>query len=129
MASLSLPLALMGTVGLMYIWNINFNNITMLAMVIAIGMLVDNSVVISENYARLRMDGLPNKEAALKAVHQFWIPLTATILTTIVAFLPMLVTKGIMGQFIRWIPIMVSVALTMSVLESFLLLPHVYNLR
>ena len=123
MASLSLPLALMGTVGLMYIWNINFNNITMLAMVIAIGMLVDNSVVISENYARLRMDGLPNKEAALKAVHQFWIPLTATILTTIVAFLPMLVTKGIMGQFIRWIPIMVSVALTMSVLESFLLLP------
>ncbi|MCB9026286.1 MAG: efflux RND transporter permease subunit [Bdellovibrionaceae bacterium] len=123
MASLSLPLALMGTLGLMYIWDINFNNITMLAMVIAIGMLVDNSVVISENYARLRMEGLDNKPAALKAVHQFWIPLTATVLTTIVAFLPMLVTKGIMGQFIKWIPIMVSVALSMSLIEGFLLLP------
>ncbi|MCB0356469.1 MAG: efflux RND transporter permease subunit, partial [Bdellovibrionales bacterium] len=105
------------------IWDINFNNITMLAMVIAIGMLVDNSVVISENYARLRMEGLNNKQAALRAVEQFWVPLTATVLTTIVAFLPMLVTKGIMGQFIKWIPIMVTVALSMSLVESFLLLP------
>ena len=123
MASLSLPLALMGTVGFMYMWDINFNNITMLALIIAIGMLVDNSVLISENYARLRMEGISNQEAVLKAVHQFWIPLTATVLTTVVAFLPMLVTKGIMGQFIKWIPIMVSLALTMSLFEGFLLLP------
>ncbi|MCB0342967.1 MAG: efflux RND transporter permease subunit [Pseudobdellovibrionaceae bacterium] len=123
MASLSLPLAIFGTLGMMPLMGVNFNNITMLALVIAIGMLVDNSVVISENYARLRLDGLNRRDASLKAVYQFWLPLAATVATTILAFLPMLVTKGIMGQFIRWIPIMVTVALTMSLLEAYFLLP------
>lgn len=121
--SLSLPIALLGTVGLMPSMGVTFNTITMLALVIAIGMLVDNSVVISENYARLREEGLEIKEAALKAAHQFWVPLTATVLTTVSAFLPMLVTKGVMGQFIKWIPIIVSLALMMSLFESFFLLP------
>ena len=62
MASLSLPLAIFGTLGMMPLMGVNFNNITMLALVIAIGMLVDNSVVISENYARLRLDGLNRRD-------------------------------------------------------------------
>lgn len=123
MASLSLPFAVLGSLALMPSMGVNFNNITMLALIIAIGMLVDNSVVISENYARLRLDGLDRKKAAFKAAHQFWIPLTATVFTTIAAFLPMLVTKGIMGEFIKWIPIMVTIALMMSLIEAFLLLP------
>lgn len=123
LASLSLPIAILGILSAMYMFNINFNNITLLAMVIAIGMLVDNSVVISENYARLRTEGMEQKEAAFKAAYQFWVPLTATVLTTIVAFLPMLVTKGIMGEFIKWIPIVVTISLTISLFESFFLLP------
>ena len=121
--ALSLPLAVLGALALMPIMGVNFNNITMLALVISIGMLVDNSVVVSENYARLRGNGLPRKKAALKAVHQFWLPLSATVMTTIAAFLPMIATKGVMGQFIRWIPIMVSIALVMSLFEGFILLP------
>ncbi|MAF89870.1 MAG: hypothetical protein CL674_01255 [Bdellovibrionaceae bacterium] len=121
--ALSLPIALLGTIGLMPGMGVTFNTISMMALVIAIGMLVDNSVVISENYARLREEGLEIKEAALKAAHQFWVPLTATVLTTIAAFLPMLVTKGVMGQFIKWIPIIVTLSLSMSLLESFFLLP------
>jgi multidrug efflux pump subunit AcrB len=121
--SLSLPIAILGTMALLPIMGANFNNITMLGLVISIGMLVDNSIVISENYARLRQGGMSPKEAALHAVYQFWLPLFATVLTTIGTFLPMLVTKGIMGQFIRWIPIVVTAALTMSLIESFILLP------
>jgi multidrug efflux pump subunit AcrB len=123
MASLSLPFAILGSLALMPIMGVNFNNITMLALIIAIGMLVDNAVVISENYARLRLEGLDRQKAAFKAAHQFWLPLTATVLTTVAAFLPMLVTKGVMGQFIKWIPIMVTIALLMSLVEAFLLLP------
>lgn len=123
MTSLSLPLCILGTLGLMPVLGANFNTITMLALVIAIGMLVDNSIVISENYARLRQEGWNAREAAVHAAYQFWLPLTATVLTTIAAFLPMLVTKGIMGQFIRWIPIVVTAALTMSLFEGFFLLP------
>lgn len=121
--ALSLPLAVLGTLGTMAANDINFNVITMLAIVIVIGMLVDNSVVISENYARLRQEGVPVREATLQAVAQFWLPITATVLTTIAAFLPMLVTRGIMGQFIKYIPIVVTFALTIGLLEAFFLLP------
>jgi multidrug efflux pump subunit AcrB len=122
-ASLSLPLALMGTMGLMPSFGMNIDAITVLALVIALGMMVDNSVVISENFTRLRQDGLPPEEAAKKSIQSLWLPITATALTTIAAFLPMLVTKGIMGQFIKWIPVVVTIALLLSLVESFFLLP------
>lgn len=123
LASLSLPLAVMGTIGLMPAFGMSLNAITILALVIALGMLVDNSVVISENYTRLLSEGQSPMNAALDSVKQLWVPITGTALTTIAAFMPMLVTKGIMGQFIKWIPIIVSLSLLLSLFESFLFLP------
>ncbi|WP_417336044.1 efflux RND transporter permease subunit [Halobacteriovorax marinus] len=123
MASLSLPLAIMGTLGIMPAFGMNLNTITVLALVIALGMLVDNSVVISENFTRLRKEGKNSKEAALDSIKSLWLPITATAFTTIAAFLPMLVTKGIMGQFIKWIPIIVTISLLLSLVESFFFLP------
>ncbi len=123
LASLSLPLAVMGTIGLMPAFGMTLNAITILALVIALGMLVDNSVVISENYTRLLAEGDTPLDAALKSIKQLWIPITGTALTTIAAFMPMLVTKGIMGQFIKWIPVIVTISLVLSLLESFLFLP------
>lgn len=122
-ASLSLPLAILGTLGLMPTYGMNIDAITVLALVIALGMMVDNSVVISENYTRLRKEGVENHKAALDSIRMLWLPITATAFTTVAAFLPMLVTKGVMGQFIKWIPIVVSMALMLSLLESFFFLP------
>ena len=100
---------------------ISFNVITMLAFVICIGMLVDNSVVIAEYYTRLTVDyKISPEKSAIQVVEQFFKPITATVLTTIVAFLPMLITTGVMGQFIKWIPIVVSFVLLVSLFESFL---------
>jgi multidrug efflux pump subunit AcrB len=123
LASLSLPIAVMATVGIMPSYGMNLNAITILALVIALGMLVDNSVVISENFTRLREEGLSPAQAAQESVTSLWLPITATAFTTIAAFLPMLVTKGIMGQFIKNIPIVVTIALVISLFESFFLLP------
>ncbi len=123
LSALSLPISILGTIAICSAFDITFNTITMLAFIICIGMLVDNAVVISENYARLRLDQFSNQEAALKSVMQLYKPVTATVLTTISAFLPMLVTQGIMGQFIMWIPITVSVALMVNLFDAFLLLP------
>ena len=123
MASLSLPIAILATFGFMPVLGMNLNAITILALVIALGMLVDNSVVISENFARLRKEGMPSKEAALTSISKLWLPITATAMTTIAAFLPMLVTKGLMGQFIKWIPVVVTIALIASLVESFFFLP------
>lgn len=123
LTSLSLPIAIMATLGVMPVLGMNLNAITILALVIALGMLVDNSVVISENFTRLRIEGLNSYEAAMLSVKQLWLPITATAFTTIAAFLPMLVTKGIMGQFIKFIPIIVSFSLIFSLIESFIFLP------
>ena len=125
MASLSLPLSILAVFCLLPFMGVSFNVMTMLAFVICIGMLVDNSVVVSEYYARLTLDEkISGSQAAQKVIHQFFKPITATVLTTVMAFLPMLVTKGVMGEFIKWIPIVVTLALLMSLFESFCLLPN-----
>ena len=122
-ASLSLPVALIATFGVMPPLDMNLNVVTICALVIALGMLVDNAVVIAENYVRLREEGMEAYEAASKSAHQFWLPITCTALTTIAGFLPMLVTKGVLGQFIRYIPMIVTISLIASLIESFFLLP------
>jgi multidrug efflux pump subunit AcrB len=122
-SSFSLPLCALGTVSFMVFLGANFNVITMIALVICLGNLVDNSVVISENYSSLIEKGVAPRDAAIKSAQQFWIPFTASTITIISAFLPMLVTKGVMGQFIKWIPIVVTIALLLSLLESLTLLP------
>ncbi len=123
MVALSLPVSLLATLGLMPSFGLTLNSITILALIISMGMLVDNSVVISEEYIRRRQMGANSLDAAVDTVHNMWIPITATAFTTIAAFLPMLVTTGIMGRFIYAIPVVVTVALLFCLLECFLLLP------
>ncbi|MCP4911815.1 MAG: efflux RND transporter permease subunit [Oligoflexia bacterium] len=122
-ASISLPLATMATFGIMPYFGLNLDSITILALIISIGMLVDNSVVISETYTRYLNDGLKPKEAAKRSVTELWGPITASAFTTIAAFLPMMATKGVMGAFITSIPIVVTASLLFSLAESFFLLP------
>ena len=119
----SLPFSILATIALIASMGVTFNVITTCAFVICIGMLVDNSIVISENYAQLRSRNIVPHQAALQSVMELWRPVVATTVTTVLAFLPMLLTKGIMGQFIRWMPIVVSIALMISLAEAFFLLP------
>ena len=123
LSALSLPISTLGTIALMIYLGANFNVITMVALVICLGNLVDNSVVVSEYYVRLREDGMESKQAAIKSAHQFWVPFTASTITILAAFLPMVFTKGVLGQFIKWIPIIVSIALVLSLIEALTLLP------
>lgn len=121
--ALSLPMSLAATMGIVATMGYTLNTITIIALVIAIGMLVDNAVVVSENFARLKEEGFGTEEALSKTIRELWAPITATVLTTVAAFLPMLVTSGVMGQFIKGIPIVVSIALMVCLFESFFFLP------
>lgn len=123
MVAMSLPISLMATLGLMPAMGMTLNSITILALIIAMGMLVDNSVVISEEWMRRRSLGASSLDAAVDTVANMWIPISATAFTTIAAFLPMLVTTGIMGRFIYAIPVVVTLALLFCLLECFLFLP------
>lgn len=123
MAAVSLPIGILMTFGLMPYFNLNLDSISILGFIIAMGNLVDNSIVITDNFIDLRRHGMDIHSSIMKSVMDLWAPITATVLTTIASFLPLLVTKGIMGKFIAPISIVVTLALVVSLFESFFLLP------
>lgn len=122
-ASLSVPMIILALTFGMTAAGLTFNSITMIAAVICLGLLVDNSAVIAESYARNRAIGLVPLDSAVKAATAFFVPIVATVLCNFAGFAPMLVTTGIMGQFIYSIPVVITIALAFSMFETFFLLP------
>jgi multidrug efflux pump subunit AcrB len=106
----------------------SMNMLSLLGALIALGMLVDEAIVVAENIYRHLEEGKSRREAAiLGTVEMFPAVLTAT-LTTIFAFLPLLMLTGEMGTFIKILPIMISVLLISSLFEAFFFLPlHSYD--
>ncbi|MCJ7765855.1 MAG: efflux RND transporter permease subunit [Thiovulaceae bacterium] len=106
----------------------SLNMLSLLGALIALGMLVDEAIVVAENIYRHMEEGMERREAAIVgATEMFPAVLTAT-LTTIFAFLPMLMISGEMGAFIKILPIMLSVLLISSLFEAFFFLPlHSYD--
>lgn len=101
----------------------SLNMLSLLGALIALGMLVDEAIVVAENIYRHLEEGMPRREAVVVgAVEMFPAVLTAT-LTTVFAFLPMLLMSGEMGMFIKIIPIMITVLLLSSLFEAFYFLP------
>ncbi|WCL48917.1 efflux RND transporter permease subunit [Leptospira sp. GIMC2001] len=125
-SSLSLPLTLLGTIIAFPFFDISFNLVSMLGIIIALGMLVDNSIIISENIYKLKKSGINARDASVQGASELIVPIFGSYLTTVAAFLPLALMSGIMGRFIWQIPFMVIVALTFSLFESFLLLPGRY---
>lgn len=106
----------------------SMNMLSLLGALIALGMLVDEAIVVAENIYRHLEEGMDRKEAVIVgATEMFPAVLTAT-LTTVFAFLPMLLMSGDMGMFIKIIPIMITVLLLSSLFEAFYFLPlHAYD--
>ncbi|GBF51085.1 cation/multidrug efflux pump [Leptospira ryugenii] len=127
LTSLSLPLTLLAATIVFPIVDVSFNLISMLGVIISLGMLVDNSIIISENIYKYRSEGWNDKDAAVQGASELVVPIIGSYLTTIAAFLPMAFMTGIMGKFIWQIPFMVIVSLTLSLFESFFLLPVRYS--
>ena len=101
----------------------SMNMLSLLGALIALGMLVDEAIVVAENIYRHLEEGMERREACIVgATEMFPAVLTAT-LTTVFAFLPMLLLSGEMGTFIKIIPIMITVLLLSSLFEAFYFLP------
>jgi multidrug efflux pump subunit AcrB len=101
----------------------SMNLLSMLGALIALGMIVDEAIVVAENIFRHMEMGKPPKEAAIEgAAEMFPAVLTATS-TTVFAFLPLLIMSGQMGMFVKILPIMITVLLLSSLFEAFYFLP------
>ena len=119
-----IPFSFLGALGYFYATDVSINLISMMGLIIVVGMLVDDAVVVTENTQRLREEGYSPKEAAIKGTQQVWAPVTVSVLTTVMAFAPMLFMSGIFGKFIANIPLGVIAALIISLFECFFILPH-----
>ena len=110
-------------------YSININSL--IGVLIAIGIIVDDAIVISENIQQYIEKGFPPKKAALLGTLEMAKPVTIASLTTIFAFIPLLMLTGRLGHIMELIPIAVSVLVIASLIESFLFLPihsvHILN--
>lgn len=104
-------------------FGITINVISLSAMILVLGILVDDAIVIAENIHSYKEKGMEPIPATLAAVKNVFWPVTAAVLTTILAFLPMLYMKGLTGKFVVSIPIVVVLMLVFSLIESTTILP------
>lgn len=115
--------ALGGTLFIMSALGITLNMLTMFALILVLGLLVDDAIVVAENIKAQHESGVPAMQAAVEGARQVLWPVVATVLTSIVAFLPLSFTKGNMGDLLGALPIVIACALAMSLFEALIILP------
>jgi len=106
-----------------YISGYTVNMISLIGVLIALGIIVDDAIVVSENIQQKLEEGLGIKEATIKGTQEMAEPVIIASLTTIFAFIPALMISGTMGEVIKLIPIAVSALVVASLIESFIFLP------
>jgi len=123
LTSIGIPFILAGTFWALRGLDQTLNVSVLLGVVISLGMLVDDAVVVVEAiYYRLQR-GMDSVRAALEALAEVSSPVTTAVLTTMSAFLPLMLLPGILGKFMLVIPLVVTVALAISLVEAFWMLP------
>ncbi len=119
----SIPLTLAISVFAMYLIGQTFNLMTLGAMAIAIGLVIDDSVVITENIVRHLRLNANRHEAIREAVHELIWPVTTSTLTTVVVFLPLRLLKGVVGQFFAALSITLTIAVLVSLFLALTIIP------
>jgi HAE1 family hydrophobic/amphiphilic exporter-1 len=120
---ITIPLALLGSLGVMYLFNFSINNLSLMALTIAIGFVVDDAVVVVENIYRHLEDGASPLEAALKGSQEIAFTVLSISLSLVAAFIPLLLMGGIIGRVFREFALTVTASIAVSVLVSLTLGP------
>jgi multidrug efflux pump subunit AcrB len=118
-----IPISLLAMLAVLWLGGLTINMISLFAMILAIGIVVDDAIVVGEHATALREQGLAPLPAALQGALDMAAPVTAACLTTIASFLPILLVRDIIGQVIRDVPLVVIAVLVASLVECFLVLP------
>jgi len=121
--ALGIPFSIFGVFFLMPVFGTFLDTISLAALILVIGIIVDDGIIISENIVFRRHLGESPLEAAVNGVNEVFLPVLTTVLTTFLAFVPIFFMKGMLGKFIFVIPLMVSLALFLSLFEALFALP------
>ncbi len=121
--SMGIPISYMGAFLLLSTTDFSINMVSMFAFIIALGIVVDDAVVVGENIYHKRERGMKPLAASVIGARQVAVPVFVSVLTNIVAFIPMLFMPGFMGKIFSIIPLIVICTFTLSFIESLFILP------
>lgn len=123
MTAFGLPLAISGGLILLFLSGGSLNMLSLFAFIMVLGILVDDAIIIAENSYRYMQRGIEPIEATIRGTKEVTLPVVAGVTTTIAAFLPLLLTSGVMGEFLAIVPIVAVACLVASLAEALIILP------
>jgi multidrug efflux pump len=116
--SVAVPVSLVGTFGVMYLMGYSLNNLSLMAMTIAAGFVVDDAIIVLENISRHIEDGMPRHQAALLGAREVGFTVISMSLSLIAVFIPILLMGGIVGRLFREFAVTLSIAILISMVIS-----------
>ena len=128
--TLGIPICFIGALNLLPGFGVSINMISLFGFIVTLGIVVDDAIIVGESIYRRREEGFGLLDAAILGVKDVAKPVIFAVLTTIVAFMPMLFVPGISGKFFKNIPVVVISVLILSLIESLFILPaHLAHTR
>jgi hydrophobic/amphiphilic exporter-1 (mainly G- bacteria), HAE1 family len=121
--ALSLPISLLGTLGLMKALDLSLDNVSLLGITLAVGLVVDDAIVMLENIVRHVEEGMPPFEAALKGAREVGFTIISISVSLVAVFIPIFFMPGVIGGLFREFAIVVSLAILVSAMVSLTLVP------
>ncbi|GJM62946.1 efflux RND transporter permease subunit [Persicobacter diffluens] len=120
---LAIPMSMLMSFAIIRMAGMTINTMVLFGLVMALGMLVDNGIVLVENVVRLRKEGYNNLKATIYGAGEIAWPIIASTATTVAAFLPLALWPGIMGEFFRMLPITIAIVLCSSLFVALVINP------
>ncbi len=121
--SLGIPISFLGSFLLLPTLGISINMVSMFAFIVTLGIVVDDAIVVGENIYFYRQQGMPKLEAAVNGARDIAMPVTFSVLTNMVTFMPLFFVPGFMGKIFKEIPAVVITVFFISLIESLFILP------
>jgi len=124
----AIPLSMLMGILIINMLGYTLNMVILFSLILALGLLVDNAIVVVENIYRLRQTGFSGKEAAKYGTGEVALPIIASTATTLAAFLPLAFWPGLMGSFMKYLPITLIIVLTSSLFVALVINPVLTSL-
>ncbi len=122
-AATAIPMSIAVTFAFMYGFGIELHQVSLAALIVVLGMVVDNAIVVADNYVELLDKGVERWTAAWRSAYDMVIPILTATAAIVVAFMPMIILSGSVGEFIHDLPITVTIALVSSFIVAVVFTP------
>ncbi|MBN2808890.1 MAG: efflux RND transporter permease subunit [Deltaproteobacteria bacterium] len=121
--TMGIPVSFLGSLLFIPLFGVSINMVSLFAFIVALGIVVDDAIVVGENVYSYKQKGYSSFAAAVAGVKEVAVPVTFSVLTNIVTFLPLYFVPGVLGKIFRTIPVVVACVFSISLIEALFVLP------